>query len=343
MMASVGAGAQEAMTAERLVERLGSDSFVERELAADELEYNENIRLEDLEAQLARDDLSAEQRLRLYRSAQIRFISEPRAAMGIQFAPNESDLGLVITATVPNFDAVNVLQNGDILLEIDDWPIRSNIDLQFSIVSRSPGDVVSVVFIRGEQRKTADITLGKWADLNNNQSQQRSALQNAWAHRSRDYADRGMPEMIDYDPGILEAWENAAVEPWTGPTRRRNADGTPLRQMVVVGGEARPRPGALAGVTLDRPLSRSARGRANDFPPMLRQHLTKAEIEIVAMEERIRRSQLQLEIYQRNGARQRQIDQAKAQLESYQVSLAELQRKADRLRKELDGLGIQKP
>jgi hypothetical protein len=343
LMTALGAFSQEPVTVEGLVLQLSSDSFVDRELAADELEYNEKFSLSNLEAQLKRTDLNEEQRLRLFRAAMIRFVTEPRAAMGIQLSSEINELGLRITGTVEGFDSINFLQNGDFISEINGWPIRAGVDLQVAIISRSPGEVVPVVYVRNEQRLTADIELGAWASLEGNNSLQRSALQAAWTHRSRDYSMLGMPDVINYDAQSVEAWETAANKPWTGPTARRNTDGTRLRQMVVVGGEARPRPGALAGVTLDRPLSRSARGRANDFPPMLRQHLTKAEVEIIAMQERIRRSQLQLEIYQRNGAQRRQIDQVTSQLESYQMALAELQRKADRLRSELDGLGIQKP
>jgi len=341
-MTALGATAQESVTVEQLVEQLASESFVDRELAADELEYNAAISLDLLENQLARSDLGAEQRLRLYRAAMIRFVTEPRAAMGVNLSREVNELGLRITGTVEGFDSINKLQNGDFISEINHWPIRATVDLQVAVISRSPGEVVPIVVVRGEQRFTADIELGAWSDLPNTGALQRSALQAAWLHRSRGYAQLGLPEVIDYD-AELEAWEAAANKSWTGPTLRRDSSGAPLRQMVIVGGEARPRPGALAGVTLDRPLSRSARGRASDFPPMLRAHLTKAEMEIVAMQERIRRAQLQLEIYQRNGARRQQIEQATSQLESFQMALAELQRKAKRLRSELDGLGIQKP
>ena len=57
----------------------------------------------------------------------------------------------------------------------------------------------------------------------------------------------------------------------------------------------------------------------------------------------IQNLQLRLEIHRCNGARQQQIDQVTSQLESYQMKLAELHRKAERLRSELDGLGVQKP
>ena len=343
MIAALETSAQETVTAEELVALLASDSFVDRELAADDLEYLDTITLEQIETQLERDDLIEEQRLRLMRAAMVRFVSEPRAAMGIRLSNEINDLGLKIDGTVEGFDSVNILQAGDYISEINGWPIRSHPDLQVSIVSRSPGEVIPIVFVRNDQRMTANIKLGAWANLDGNNSLQRSAIQAAWLHRSREYSQIGLPDVVDYDPSIVEAWEAAARRPWTGPTQRRTSEGTPLRQMVVVGGEARPRPGALAGVTLDRPLSRSARGRANDFPPMLREHLTAVEVEIMGTQAHIQNLQLRLEIHRRNGARQQQIDQVTSQLESYQVKLAELHRKAERLRSELDGLGVQKP
>lgn len=341
MLAALVTGAQESGV-ERLVEQLSSDSFVDRELAADELEYNQSYTLDQLEEQLSREDLSPEQRLRLNRAAMVRFISEPRAAMGIQLSNESSELGLKITGTVDGFDSVGKLQANDIISEINRWPIRSGADLQVAIVSRSPGESVPVVLLRGDRQIEIDVTLGDWDQLGTQGGLSRAALRAAWLHRSRGYADIGSPEVLDFNADT-NSWDASASKPWNGPTPRRDSSGMPLRRMIVVGGEARDRPGALAGVRLDRPLSRSARGRASDFPPMLRNELVKTEVEIVAMEERIRRAQLQLDVFRRNGARRQQIEQTERQLEAYQISVSELQRKADRLRSELKELGIQDP
>jgi len=340
MLVALPADGQDADRVRKLVDDLNSLSFITRELAEDDLEFDRSLAFEELEDQLRRDDLTQEQRIRLLKAASVRFTSEPRGAMGIQMA-DVNELGLRISKSIEGFDAFNKIQVNDIIAKIGELPIRSTTDLQAAIISRSPGDVVPVEIVRGAERITVDIELGAWSQLSTPGGIPRGQLESGWIYRSRDYAGKDEPEVIDFDAD-LNAWNAAAMRPWGGQGSRRET-GEPIRPMVVVGGEARPRPGAMAGVRLDRPLAASARGRASDFPPMLKQELTKAEIDIIATQERIRRLQVQLEVYKQNGSNPRQIQQVEAQITEFEQIMDELNRRADRLRQELEGMGIKTP
>ncbi|MCG9895263.1 MAG: PDZ domain-containing protein [Fimbriimonadaceae bacterium] len=48
----------------------------------------------------------------------------------------------------------------DIILQIDNEPLRNQSDLLISMYRRSPGEKVSVTYLRGGRRETADLTLG---------------------------------------------------------------------------------------------------------------------------------------------------------------------------------------
>lgn len=333
---------QNADRSRELVEELASESFVTRELAEDELQSDPTLTLEDLERELGRDDLTDEQRLRLLKAASVRFAIEPRAAMGIDLSTEPSELGVRIDGTIAGFDSAEKLRANDIIAVIGDIEIRSQMDLQAAIVSRSPDEVVPVEVVRGAERLTFDIRLGPWSALSARGSVAQPSIETAWRYRSRGYAGKGEPEVIDFDADPM-AWNAAAVRPWNTQGGGRGAGGEALRPLVVVGGEARPRPGSLAGVRLDRPLAPSARGRASDFPPMLRQELIKAELDLAHTEERIRRLRVQLAQSQEVGARASQIQQIESQIAEFGAALEELQRRADRIRQELSDLGIQNP
>jgi len=326
---------------ESLVEELKSSSFVTRELAEKDLQFEQSIALEELETQLRRDDLTPEQRIRLLKAASMRFASEPRGAMGINLTNELSQLGLKIGAPVAGFDSAVKLQAGDIISTISGLPIRSTADLQITIISRSPGDTVPVEIVRDGQKLTLDVELGAWSQLNSPGGLPRSYVEAAWVFRSRDYAGLDEPEIIEFeaDPN---AWNQAAMRGWSGQSPRRNT-GEPIRSAVVIGGEARPRPGSMAGVRLERPLSPSARGRASDFPPLLRQELNKTELDILSVQERIRRQKAQIQLYKQNATRLGTIQQAEQQLAEFELISDELNRRAERLRQELSDLGIQDP
>ena len=323
-----------------LVEQLQTGTFIQRELATDELETSPTISLEQIEQVLINRDLLPEQRQRLMQAAADRFINEPRGAMGIQLTNEISDLGLKISGPVEGFDAFDKLKPNDIISRIGDWPIRSSADLQAAIVSRTPGDTVPVEILRGAERMTFDITLGSWSDLASPSGVPWATLELAWAHRSRPYANLGAPRVIELTPDE-RAWLEASNLSRSLPQPQRNTQtGQPMRTMIVVAGHARPRPGALAGVRLDRPLSQSAQGRANDFPPLLRQQLIKTEVDIVGTDERLHRLRLQLDAYQRMDASPRQLDQVRHQIDLLETELNELERRAKRLRAQLTGVGV---
>lgn len=341
LFASCSALGQDA--AAEFVEQLESASFVDRELAADELETNPAITLEDLEHHLMRENLTPEQRLRLERAAMRRFTTSPRAAMGIRLSQDVSDAGLRIEGTVEGYDAAEKLNADDIISVINGHPIRSGRDLRMAIISRSPGEVVPVRVLRNKREMTIDVELGPYAGLSNTSNLQRNDLYEAWLFRSREYAPLGTPELIEPEEG-LRAWAEVERDaPPYRPRQMRDARGVPLRSRVVVGGEARPRPGALAGMRLDRPLNRTAQERVADYPTMIRDNLIRLEVEAVAMRERIRRQQVNISELQQVAGRRQQVEHLQGQLESYQMDLNELEKQIERYRAELRDLGIQDP
>jgi putative serine protease PepD len=52
------------------------------------------------------------------------------------------------------------LRNGDVIVVADGRPIQSYDQLVVTVQEHSPGDTISVTFVRGKNRRTVDITLG---------------------------------------------------------------------------------------------------------------------------------------------------------------------------------------
>ncbi len=55
------------------------------------------------------------------------------------------------------------MKKGDILLDFDDLPIFSVERLQWLVASKAVGDKVSIEYLRDDERKSADVTLGSWS------------------------------------------------------------------------------------------------------------------------------------------------------------------------------------
>ena len=64
---------------------------------------------------------------------------------------------------------------------------------------------------------------------------------------------------------------------------------------------------------------------------------------VIATQERIRRLEVQIDLYKQNATRQATIQQAEQQLDQFEAILDELNRRADRLRQELSEMGVQDP
>src|SRR6266480_2236848 len=95
-----------------------------------------------------------------------------RAALGVRVAdvdPNLAaqdnlaiDHGAMIVSVVPNGAADQAhLQAGDVIVKIDDKQVTDTASLGDALISKSPGDTVSVQIYRGNQQMTVSVKLGE--------------------------------------------------------------------------------------------------------------------------------------------------------------------------------------
>jgi hypothetical protein len=218
---------------DRFVRDLDSDGVSTRMEAGATLAAAPGITLADLERELLRDDLSAEQRHRLTAAAYTRFVNEPRAAMGVQFDALPLESGVRIAHAEPGFDSARVLRVGDRLDAIDGVRIADSAHAIAIIQSHSPGDVVDIAILRNGTPMTVRLTLGSRAML----SSATSLSPQAWIIRSEPYARLARAATSAIDSGLPpEAWSFRAAEQ-DGEAARLPRGYEPLG--VVVGGEPR--------------------------------------------------------------------------------------------------------
>lgn len=155
---------------------LDDESFAERERSFLALAEMRSLTLKHLEALLDRPNLSAEQRMRVLTLARERFVTSPRAAMGVQFYTNASGgTGLdsasafvAIENLVPGFRSAEVLKPGDVIVEINGFKLSGPLSrdmVRAHIISRDPGDELPIIIRRGEQRMEVRVILGSYMDL----------------------------------------------------------------------------------------------------------------------------------------------------------------------------------
>jgi S1-C subfamily serine protease len=95
-----------------------------------------------------------------------------RAALGVRVTNVDSTLaaqdnlsvdhGVMIVSIVPNGAADQAhLQAGDVIVQIDSKQVKDISSLGDALISKSPGDTVSVKIYRGNQQMTVSVTLGE--------------------------------------------------------------------------------------------------------------------------------------------------------------------------------------
>ncbi len=266
-MLAGGAVAQEQPEAPlpEVVAALGSADVRARESAMGELATADRFSFADIESALQRADLSSEQRYRLLEAAKERFMTSPRAAMGVQFVqPQYLPDRVVIGNTFPQFPSSRVLEPGDMFLEVEGVPLRSRnaqLTLGGHIIAHDPGDKLHVVIRRGEKKLTFDVELGRFADLPSSQMQAgRLAL--AWEVRSKPLLGPTIGQPIECGLGAGQ-WDAENVPGRLTPEELRKirlkAQLPIYRPVLTAGGQ--PRGGA---VDLEEPNVFSAQqGRFN--------------------------------------------------------------------------------
>lgn len=167
-----------------LVGRLNAPEWVEREAAAETLATSEDVPVDSIAAALARPDLSAEQRVRLVGIAAARFRFEPMGGLGVQFG-SATEGAVQILETVKNgrFPASDILRAGDVIVVVGDTMIGGQDHLRAEILSRRPGELLSVLVRRDRTMIRLDLPLGRFDELDGAASLDDEII--AWAARLR--------------------------------------------------------------------------------------------------------------------------------------------------------------
>lgn len=246
LLAPGAAGQPAAPTLDEIVTLLGSSDVRARETATDVLASDDRFTSEDLAHVAERTELSVEQRQRLLEAARQRFMGTPRAALGVRFSPTVLRERVVIERTFPQFPSSKVLEPGDLIVEVEGEKLRgydSQLVLGGHIISRDPGQTLSLIVRRGEQKLSLEIELGRFSDLQGSQLDE-ERMNRAWEVRSRGL--RWSPERAPIDPGITRAqWQEGGVMSADEARRVRMKMQLPGGQRTVVVPGGRPRGGAV--------------------------------------------------------------------------------------------------
>lgn len=204
-----------------IVTDLDSDDFATREGATHQLD-TPLVSVKALLQELARKDLSAEQRKRLERAGYARFERQERAAMGVQFSRSSFLPGAGVTIDHPTdgFDSARVLMAGDVLRSIDGIIVNNQIEARPIIISFEPGDEVTVVVDRAGETKSLQMRLGNFKDLLRAGGTLSSAdKRRAWEYRMVRAGVQAQPEPVvaPFDP---EQYRRVVGE----ERRRKSAD-----------------------------------------------------------------------------------------------------------------------
>jgi hypothetical protein len=206
---------------EEWIERLDAPSLEVRETATLAVsgmgeELAQYVTPERLEA------LSAEQRERIETILRQRFFASPRAGLGVSFRPlleNGLSLGVRIERVVDGFPAKEFLEPGDVIVEIDGQSLkettglRSDTALRHAILSRDPGEPISVVVQRDDERLAMEIPTGSFEQLREALRPDARLLQGAWRWRM---------DRVGLETGGTLRMDEAAEARWRGNLRQRS-------------------------------------------------------------------------------------------------------------------------
>lgn len=167
---------------EALLEQMDSPTLVDRETAEREMSALPGITLGQVERLARADGLSPEQVFRLRQVGRRLFDLRPLAGMGVQFQ-GFSDEGVIIADTIKGFPARDVLEPLDTIQVLNGRKMRTQDDLRWAILSRDPGDVLSLVVKRADKTLEVEVRLGRFDDLPN--AQKPSAVDLAYAFGKR--------------------------------------------------------------------------------------------------------------------------------------------------------------
>lgn len=132
----------------RLARALDAEAYADRR-AAREAIVARKPQPDELMALLLRTDLGDEARHQLVGLLRDRILYAPRGALGIRMENAAApEAGVRISGLVPGMPAEKVLKVGDILVRVNDAPLRTTFDLVSAVQSLPPGVEVKVVVRR---------------------------------------------------------------------------------------------------------------------------------------------------------------------------------------------------
>ena len=68
--------------------------------------------------------------------------------------------GIVVVQVFPEFPAARAgLEEEDVIVQLEDEPIRNTGELSRFLIAHLPGETVNVIFFRGSEQRTAELTL----------------------------------------------------------------------------------------------------------------------------------------------------------------------------------------
>jgi hypothetical protein len=165
----VAGGADRPLSAEdrKHIAELDSSVLRVRESAMSALRNSPLLTLDQLEGVLSGERLSPEQFNRLGVLAKERFVSSPRAALGVQFDDfgARSSEGVPIARTIEGFDSVRVLKSGDVMYAMSGVRVTSLEDARKIITSHDPGERMTIHLFRNGEPLIVRATLGNFEDL----------------------------------------------------------------------------------------------------------------------------------------------------------------------------------
>lgn len=217
---------------ESLVAGLDDESYTQRERSFVALAELRSLNLKSIEAILDRRDLTSEQRARLVVLARERFVTSPRAAMGVQFYTNVSGGAGVEAASsyvaienlVPGFRSAEVLRPGDVILEVAGFRISGPLSrdmVRAHIISRDPGDTLPMVIRRGAERMEVSVTLGSYLDLaQGSPIYPHDMARSWWARMGRRAGEHGSIRVENAELPARSAWPSAV---WVAEEAARQA------------------------------------------------------------------------------------------------------------------------
>lgn len=206
-----------------LIDQLGSELLEVREAASLRIPRIPGLSVRDIEAAMASEGITPEQRLRLGRIAQRLFASTPRAGLGVRFAmetPNSVTLAGVVEGG--QFPAAELLAAGDAFLDVDGHAPVTQDWLKAWIVSHAPGETLHITLNRGGEVLELDVPLGSFDDLGNAASLDQASI--AQAYRLRRERMSGADETPELGRSLDAGdWINAAY-----PQRSFKTDPRPI-------------------------------------------------------------------------------------------------------------------